>query len=435
MSWHAGDERLLSELLALDTTSPLESGTPGRLREAQRCYAEAAGKLGFTVLHHEPAPEAALAADLVPAPVRSVAARMGQEFLAAQPNLVLSLGAGQWARTVVLNCHLDTVAGTVPVRREDALIFGRGAVDDKGPGVALLAAVRTALDRFPPLPQRIRVLIHAVGGEEGGAMGVYGTRVVAGLGHTGRLTVVAEPTGDVYFDECTASMTLRLRAAGRGSIDDTPERGENATLLLGYLAVWISGAVAPAVRAAGGSTCLAGVHTGTEHNRVHGTGELLVNFAYGTHAVAARIEEIVEREVAAALAAFAAEFSVDHDTAVTARAAARMLHVEWLKRGLPTLRNRDPEMEALLCAAGFTRHDPQDPAGPRPFTCDAIWLGAPGGYTVVCGPGELARDNAHAEEEHVSLTDLARYTDRLADLLVRFADRATDSRPSPDSLE
>lgn len=46
--------------------------------------------------------------------------------------------------TILLLGHMDTVHGEVPVRREGSLLFGRGAVDAKGP----LAAFLVAASRF-----------------------------------------------------------------------------------------------------------------------------------------------------------------------------------------------------------------------------------------------------------------------------------------------
>jgi len=47
---------------------------------------------------------------------------------------------GEGARQVVLLGHIDTAPGHVPVRREGDLLYGRGAVDAKGPLAALVMA-------------------------------------------------------------------------------------------------------------------------------------------------------------------------------------------------------------------------------------------------------------------------------------------------------
>lgn len=58
-------------------------------------------------------------------------------------NVVAFWGSGP--REVVLLGHMDTVPGFIPVRREGNRLFGRGAVDAKGP----LAAAITAVSRQP----------------------------------------------------------------------------------------------------------------------------------------------------------------------------------------------------------------------------------------------------------------------------------------------
>ncbi|MFR9770778.1 M20/M25/M40 family metallo-hydrolase [Nocardia sp. SC052] len=422
MIWTTEDRALLLDLLRFDTTTPMESGTAGELAAAQRRYADAARLLGFGVLHHASASPRALSDVAVPKAVSDVASAMGAQFLAAQPNLVLSLGDASRERTIVFNFHMDTVSPYLPVQEESDIVFGRGAVDDKGPGVALLAGIRAALRRDDSLAGRVRIIIHVVGGEEGGAMGVYGTRALAAMGSVGRLNVVVEPTRDRYFDRATATMTLRLTAAGRGGTDDEPNTAQNATLLLGYLAAWFGKRVLPVVDDAGGRGCLAGLHTGTTHNRVYGHGSLLLNFAYPDEETASIVERTVDRELPAALEAFTTAYGGHPTTAATARAATTMVRGEWLKRGLPTLDNRDSAMERLLREAGFARHDDAT----RPITCDAIWLTVPDGYTIVCGPGDLAANNAHGDGEHVAVADLDAFAGRVAALVTQFAGKVDE---------
>lgn len=58
-------------------------------------------------------------------------------------NVVGTLGDADSERTIVLLGHIDTVPGLVPVRRQRGRLYGRGAVDAKGPLAAfVLAAVR-----------------------------------------------------------------------------------------------------------------------------------------------------------------------------------------------------------------------------------------------------------------------------------------------------
>src|SRR5580704_13274612 len=83
---------LLCELLRCPTVTPLESGEPPAILEAQRLYAAYAGKLGLQVaLHASPSGEV-LEDPVVPLAVRNAARRMGGRYLECQPNLVLRLG-------------------------------------------------------------------------------------------------------------------------------------------------------------------------------------------------------------------------------------------------------------------------------------------------------------------------------------------------------
>jgi LysW-gamma-L-lysine carboxypeptidase len=62
-------------------------------------------------------------------------------------NVVGELGEPDAERTIVLLGHMDTVPGRIPVRCADGRLYGRGAVDAKGPLAAfVLAAARVAAD-------------------------------------------------------------------------------------------------------------------------------------------------------------------------------------------------------------------------------------------------------------------------------------------------
>lgn len=56
---------------------------------------------------------------------------------------VIERGVGP---TVMLLGHMDTVSGHVPVRSEDGRLYGRGAVDAKGPLAAMICAAAGAVD-------------------------------------------------------------------------------------------------------------------------------------------------------------------------------------------------------------------------------------------------------------------------------------------------
>jgi acetylornithine deacetylase/succinyl-diaminopimelate desuccinylase-like protein len=416
----AQDRRLLLSLLDLPTASPLETGGghPVELWQAQQAYARAAAELGFTVVHHAAAAESELTDDLVPLVVRE-AMRRTPDFLSGQPSLVLRLGPPlPRAATVMFNVHLDTVAGTEPVSFDGGRFYGRGAIDAKGPAVALLAGVRTALATVPELGTRVGVLVQVVAGEEGGAMGVFGTRPLVRRGYVGRLNVFCEPTGRRALTRSTAAMTARLRVAGRDAIDDDPGAGHNATVLLGFLAQYLAAALPAA--AVDGQVCVAGLQTGALHNRVYGSGQLLLNLSYGSVASARRLEEALHSGLQSGLRDFTARFAGTSGFGRTAAEAAGITRLEWLKHGLPALHAvPDPWTRSLLDAARL----PPWPADRPAFTCDAIWMhDVAQTATVVYGPGDLGANNAHAAGEFAELAELDAFALDIARLLESFTD-------------
>jgi acetylornithine deacetylase/succinyl-diaminopimelate desuccinylase-like protein len=414
------DLQWLRELMELPSVSPFEGGDLAVTVAAQECLRDGARHRGYNPLRWDHPPLEFLDRPGVPQQVRRAATALPQ-FLPRQPSVVMSLGGAQPpARRLVLNFHMDTVGPHVPPRLDGRTLYGRGAVDDKGPGVAAVVGAAAAFAERPRLAEQIEVRIASVPGEEGGAMGVYGTRWLVETGCVGRLMVFAEPTGCRVLDACSAAMTSLLSVHGEDSTDDYPQNGHNATLALGALAVRLVERLGPLAESLGAKLCLAGLHTGELHNRVYGTGELRCNIAYFDSHAAQVLAEAVPEVVAATGAELATRFAGNPVAARLASDWSRVVRLTWLKRGLPTLANRDPELEAVLAAAGLPRHD--GIADGSAFTCDAIWAGGPGRYVAVCGPGRLDRNGAHTPNEHVDLDDLDRYATHIRDLVLRFAD-------------
>ncbi|TDD85749.1 M20/M25/M40 family metallo-hydrolase [Actinomadura darangshiensis] len=425
------DRDLLLRLLDLPTAGPLEAGPdapPPRIAEAQDAYARHAAAMGLRVVRHAPAEPAELDSGPVPATVREAVA--DPRFLADQPSLVLRLGPDGLpaARTVMFNVHLDTVAGLQPARFDGERFHGRGAIDAKGPAVALLAGIRAAVALRPALGREVGVLVQAVAGEEGGAMGVFGTRPLVRRGFTGRLNVFCEPTRGRFLPRSTAAMTARIVVDGSDAVDDRPGRGHNATVLLGFLAQQLGRALDPAASEA--AVCVAGLHTGTRHNKVYGSGSLLLNFGYASPEAAGELERRLRDALDEGLKEFAAAFAGTALFGRTAADACAITRLEWCKHGLPVLDDRDAWGHALLRdRAGI----PPWPAAEPPFTCDAIWMSqVPGACTVVLGPGDLAANNAHADGEFAEAGDLADFAAAVARLLIAFTDEHSTDEHSTD---
>jgi acetylornithine deacetylase/succinyl-diaminopimelate desuccinylase-like protein len=204
--------------------------------------------------------------------------------------------------------------------------------------------------------------------------------------------------------------------AGRDAIDDQPGAGHNASVLLGFLASYLAEVLPGGAEDA--RVCIAGLHTGTLHNRVYGRGQLLLNLAYGSTSTGRLLEAVTETAVAEGVARFRGRFRGHRDLALTAAEADSVTTVEWLKRGLPALSGTDPWVDLIAAEAGLARW----PDGDLAFTCDAIWMhGLKDAATIVLGPGDLVEGNAHAAGEHIDIGEMDGFASDIARLLVAFA--------------
>ena len=116
---------------------------------------------------------------------RQMEARGFRAEIDAAGNAIGTIGSGE--RRVVLLGHIDTVPGQIPVRIEDGVLQGRGAVDAKGPLCTFVAAAAAAA---PDLNATVTV-VGAVGEER---IGSPGARAVAAW-PAPDFCVIGEPSG------------------------------------------------------------------------------------------------------------------------------------------------------------------------------------------------------------------------------------------------
>lgn len=122
-------------------------------------------------------------------------------------NAVGILGDATHGPDIVLLGHIDTVPGVVPVRIEDGKLYGRGAVDAKGPFATFVcAAARLAAERVT-LPYRL-VLIGAVEEEAASSKGAH----YAATQYRPAACVIGEPSG---WDRITLGYKGRLLVDAR----------------------------------------------------------------------------------------------------------------------------------------------------------------------------------------------------------------------------
>jgi LysW-gamma-L-lysine carboxypeptidase len=118
--------------------------------------------------------------------------------LDAAGNAVGRLGRGPLR--ILLLGHIDTVPGVIPVRREGELLYGRGAVDAKGP----LAAFVVAAARVGALPSVELCVVGAVEEEAATSKGAYH---VAATHKAADYVIIGEPSA---WDRITLGYKGRL---------------------------------------------------------------------------------------------------------------------------------------------------------------------------------------------------------------------------------
>jgi LysW-gamma-L-lysine carboxypeptidase len=117
--------------------------------------------------------------------VRTMAAWGLAAHVDAAGNAVGEIGQGE--SQIVLLGHIDTAPGEIPVRREGALLYGRGAVDAKGP----LAALAVAAARAGNLRDAHITVIGAVEEEAATSKGAY----YAAERYRPAYCIIGEPSG------------------------------------------------------------------------------------------------------------------------------------------------------------------------------------------------------------------------------------------------
>lgn len=409
--------RFLLGFLDVASVSPLEGGDVRQTRRAQEMFAGYTRTLGFDVSWDVADLTALLADRSTPVPVREQART--QDWLDDQPIITASLGDAGAPRSIIINAHVDTVSPHLPVMLRDGTIHARGAVDDKGPGVAAACGVAEAYRRDPSLARRVRTTIMSVPGEEGGAMGCYGTK--AALARIGKasLLLFAEPTGLRAQDTAFATMTLEVELDAPDSTDDFPYHHANATVVLSMITAELASGLREFSEDERLRCCIAGLHTGLRHNRVYGSGRLLVNIGYCDAALGEAVRERIDHLLDVAVLRVKQDLGPYRLARQWAGELDAVVRRRWLKQGLPSLRNRNAKYEAVLAACGLDRlpGNQFDAA----FTSDAIWGEGAAEYTAVCGPGGLDSHGAHTDGEHVTVSELEEYAQRIALLVARVA--------------
>jgi succinyl-diaminopimelate desuccinylase len=140
-------------------------------------------------------------------------------------SVVAEVGRGD--RTLVLNGHLDVVAGKpgqFSPHQTDGRLYGRGTADMKA-GVAVMM---TTLADLKDCELSHRVQLQLVTDEETG--GAHGTQYLLESGLVGHFAICGEPTQLQVAVEAKGLLHLDLEVNGRSAHGSRPWEGENAIL-------------------------------------------------------------------------------------------------------------------------------------------------------------------------------------------------------------
>jgi acetylornithine deacetylase len=155
-----------------------------------------------------------------------------QKRYSGRPNVVGKRTGKGGGRSILLNAHVDTVAGGEPVawsrdpfsgEVEGDLLYGRGSCDMKGGLVTHL----TALDALADLGIELRgdVSVAATVGEENGGLGALSTVL---RGYRADAALITEPTRLRLVPAQGGSLVFRLTVSGRSAHAAVRDEGVSA---------------------------------------------------------------------------------------------------------------------------------------------------------------------------------------------------------------
>jgi acetylornithine deacetylase len=330
-----------------------------------------------------------------------------QEVLPGRHNVLLTLAGDRSDRSLLFECHLDTVPGWagppdpfVP-RLADGRLYGRGACDVKGTLTAMLASFQLLVQRGWK-PARTVVLAGVVD-EEHQARGVHR---LARQASRFEAAVVGEPTNLAAVVAHKGVVRWRIRTRGRSVHSSKAQLGVNAidamVDLLSDLRSELSPDLArrshPLVGSPTFSVCT--IRGGVAVNVIPADCEIEVD----RRTLPTEILDDVVAETRAAIQRAASRYPglvVEVDTPFVQDPAL----------GTPPdaliVRQLNRAVQAIVGSAQTIG---------VPFGTDASKLSQNGVPSVVFGPGDI--DLAHTADESIALAEVARAAEILATLML-----------------
>ncbi|MCS7136200.1 MAG: N-acetyl-lysine deacetylase [Nitrososphaerota archaeon] len=154
-------------------------------------------------------------------PLQEISSRLGYEnyFVDKVGNFIAEYGFG---KTILLAGHMDTVPGKLDVKVSNDEVWGRGAVDAKGPLIAMLLGAAKAKDSV----KGVRVVVACLVDEEREGKGA---NYLVDSGFKADHIIIGEPTGTTGVAiGYRGSLTVRVNVYASGGHSSAPYMGESA---------------------------------------------------------------------------------------------------------------------------------------------------------------------------------------------------------------
>lgn len=308
-------------------------------------------------------------------------------------NAVGSLGDGP--HEIMLLGHIDTVPGDIPVRIEDGVLFGRGAVDAKGPLATFVAGVLAA-----DVPDDVKLTVVGAVGEE--SYGSPGATWLRDHHPAPKAVIIGEPSS---WDGIVLGYKGSISLSARYACELTHSAGPEATAAETVMGFWT--VVLHWLREVNGDTEPGFYSLDGVLQKLDSGSDGLTEWA----AIGASFRlppAIASAEVRDEIDCIAGEFGVEVDWAFNAEAYR--------------CERRSPLVAAFNAA--LREHGVKPRLKVKTGTSDMNIVGPTWGCPMLAyGPGDSSFD--HTPDEQIELAEVTRAVDVLAGALGRFASQVS----------
>jgi acetylornithine deacetylase/succinyl-diaminopimelate desuccinylase-like protein len=324
-------------------------------------------------------------------------------------NLLVSLPSGSDKPWLLFESHLDTVSvdgmtvAPFEAKIEGGRMYGRGALDTKSSGAAMLWTLRTLVGQ--PLPNRVGLLFTT--DEEIGKAGAraFANDQVHGLGELPALCIVGEPTMLSPVSAHNGAARIVIRTHGVAAHSSNPALGKSAISAMAKLILNLE------------ANYIANLSVSHE---LTGPARCSINIIHGgkqTNIIPDRCEIHMDRRIVPAENYLevipAIELALGEIRAMDPTIEAEIVKESVFLEPPMALGEKDQVWVTEFLSPVLERHNVDPHFRGVPYGTDASNFALAGIPSIVLGPGDIAQ--AHTKDEWISLAQVEKavevYTD------------------------